>query len=160
MKRRQRPEEQPDGQTTAVLDVRPLHPRERHQTIFDRLGAMDLGETLRLVNDHDPVPLRYQLEAEFPDHYRWATVEAGPERWVVDLTCRARTMDARPIITGGGEPFGAIMEAAAATKDDEVLVIYAPFEPVPLEGALGEQGFCYVADQIDGDTWRVRFSRS
>jgi hypothetical protein len=40
-----------------------------------------------------------------------------------------------------------------------VLVVYAPFEPVPLEGVLGEQGFRYVADQIDGGDWRVTFRR-
>ena len=32
-------------------------------------------------------------------------------------------------------------------------------KPVPLEGVLGEQGFRYVADQIDGGDWRVTFRR-
>ncbi|MBK5268612.1 MAG: DUF2249 domain-containing protein [Acidimicrobiia bacterium] len=153
------PTSDPHGPAVAILDVRSVHPRDRHQTIFDRLRAMGPGETIRLVNDHDPVPLRYQLDAEYPDFYRWVAVETGPERWSIDLTCRVRTVDARPTIAGGGEPFGAIMEAAAATGDDEILVVYAPFEPVPLEGALGEQGFGYVADQIDETNWRVRFSR-
>jgi len=49
------------------------------------------------------------------------------------------------------------MDAAFAVGHDEVLVIYAPFEPVPLEGVLGEQGFAFVADQIEGGDWRVVF---
>src|SRR5680860_1501617 len=106
-------------QSTVDLDVRALQPRERHHTILDQLERLGVGETLRLINDHDPVPLRYQLEAEFPDHYRWVGVEAGPEVWVV----------------------------------------YAPFEPIPLEGVLGEQGFEHVAEQIGENDWRVRFRR-
>jgi hypothetical protein len=36
-------------------------------------------------------------------------------------------------------------------------VVLAPFEPVPLEGVLGSQGFTYdVADLGDGN-WRVTF---
>ena len=147
------------GKDTELLDVRTLQPRDRHQTILERMGTLEVGEALRLVNDHDPIPLRYQLEAEFPEHYRWVSVKAGPERWVVDITSRARVFDARPTIAAGGEPFSAIMEVASSTGNDEVLVVYAPFEPIPLEGVLGEQGFEYVAEQIDEDTWRVRFTR-
>ena len=69
------------------------------------------------------------------------------------------TVDARPIIAAGGEPFGTIMAAVAALSDGEELVILAPFEPVPLEGVLGSQGFSYdVAELGDGD-WQVTFRR-
>jgi uncharacterized protein (DUF2249 family) len=71
-----------------------------------------------------------------------------------------RTVDARPVIASGGEPFDEIMAAVDALEDGEVLVIYAPFEPVPLEGLLSEQGFDYVAEELDGGDWRVTFSRS
>lgn len=142
-----------------TLDVRPMPPRDRHETIFERLDALDTGETLRLVNDHDPAPLRYQLEATRPDQFRWGYVEEGPEEWAVDITKTARVVDARPTLAAGGEPFDEIMAAAAQVGEGEVLVVYAPFEPVPLEGVLGEQGFRYVADQIDGGDWRVTFRR-
>ncbi len=142
-----------------TLDVRPMPPRDRHETIFERLDALDTGETLRLVNDHDPAPLRYQLEATRPDQFRWEYVEEGPEEWAVDITKTARVVDARPTLAAGGEPFDEIMAAAAQVGEGEVLVVYAPFEPVPLEGVLGEQGFRYVADQIDGGDWRVTFRR-
>jgi uncharacterized protein (DUF2249 family) len=142
-----------------TLDVRPMPPRERHTTIFGRLEELATGETLRLVNDHDPAPLRYQLDATRPGHFRWEYVERGPEQWAVDITSRARVVDARPTLAGGGEPFAEIMAAAAQVADGEVLVVYAPFEPVPLEGVLGEQGFAYVADELDGGDWQVTFTR-
>jgi len=76
------------GSEAKVLDVRSLEPRERHEKIFEDLKGLEVNETLRLVNDHDPVPLRYQLEAEYPGRYEWVVVEAGPERWMVDITSR------------------------------------------------------------------------
>lgn len=145
--------------TTIDLDVREMIPRERHSKIFDLLAGLGAGETLKLINDHDPLPLRYQLEAERPDHYRWNYLEQGPERWVVEITSRAHVFDARPILRSGGEPFSAIMEAVSKVGDDEIFVLYATFDPVPLQGVLAEQGFRYVSDQIGEDDWRVIFLR-
>jgi uncharacterized protein (DUF2249 family) len=69
------------------------------------------------------------------------------------------TVDALPIIAAGGEPFDTIMTAVAALAEHEELVVLAPFEPVPLEGVLGSQGFSYeTADLGDGD-WQVTFRR-
>ena len=69
------------------------------------------------------------------------------------------TIDARPLIAAGDEPFDLIMEAVAALDVDEELVILAPFEPVPLEGVLGAQGFTYDVVQVGPDDWRVTFRR-
>ena len=142
-----------------TLDVRTMEPRVRHETIFGRLDELATGETLRLVNDHDPAPLRYQLDATRPGHFQWEYVEQGPVEWAIDITSRARVVDARPTLAAGGEPFAEIMDAAAQVGDGEVLVVYAPFEPVPLAGVLGEQGFTYAAEDIGGGDWRVTFSR-
>ncbi|MFV0308189.1 MAG: DUF2249 domain-containing protein [Desertimonas sp.] len=144
---------------TTELDVRPMPPAQRHTTIFARLGELTAGDTLRLVNDHDPKPLRYQLDAEHPGEFRWSPAETGPERWVVDITSRAHVVDARPVIAGGGEPFELIMAAAAAVGEDEVLVVLAPFDPIPLQGVLAEQGFRFVSDQLGPDDWRTTFLR-
>ncbi len=70
------------------------------------------------------------------------------------------TVDARPIIADGGEPFDTIMAAVAALTDGEDLVVLAPFEPVPLEGVLGSQGFSYQADDLGDGDWRVTFHRA
>lgn len=140
-----------------TLDVVQLPPPERHSTIFQKLDALVAGDTLRLLVDHDPVPLRYQLDAARPGQFSWDPVESGPEQWVIDVTQKAHVVDARPIIAAGGEPFDTIMAAAQQVQDGQILVVYAPFEPVPLEGVLSEQGFSFLVDQLGDSDWRITF---
>lgn len=68
-----------------VLDVRELPPPRRHQLIFGRLEELGRGAALTLVNDHDPKPLRYQLEATEPGHFSWDYLEQGPDQWRVRI---------------------------------------------------------------------------
>lgn len=68
-------------------------------------------------------------------------------------------IDARPLIAAGDEPFDLIMDTVTALGEDEELVVLAPFEPVPLEGVLGAQGFSYEAVQLGVDDWQVTFRR-
>ena len=145
---------------TTELDLRAMPPARRHVTIFTQLESLSVGDTLRIVNDHDPKPLRYQLDAEHPGQYRWVPVEEGPSRWVIDVVSLARVVDARPVIANGEEPFDMIMDAVASLGADEILVVRAPFDPVPLQGVLGEQGFGYVSDQLAEDDWRTTFVRT
>jgi uncharacterized protein (DUF2249 family) len=70
------------------------------------------------------------------------------------------TIDARPIIAAGGEPFDAIMAAVATLAEGEDLTVLAPFEPVPLEGVLSSEGFTYDVTELASDNWRVTFRRS
>ena len=49
------------------------------------------------------------------------------------------TVDARPIIVAGGEPFGTIMATVAALSVSAELVVLAPFEPVPPESVLASR---------------------
>ena len=69
-----------------VLDVRPIPPREKHPAIFSTFDALREGESFVLVNDHDPVPLRYQFEYQRPGQLGWAYLEQGPELWRVEIT--------------------------------------------------------------------------
>jgi uncharacterized protein (DUF2249 family) len=70
------------------LDLRDLAPRERHERIFSELASLEPGRQVRLINDHDPKPLHYQLLAEHPAAFDWDEEEMGPERWVVAITRR------------------------------------------------------------------------
>jgi uncharacterized protein (DUF2249 family) len=65
-----------------VLDVRQLPPWERHPKIFQAIDGLGLGETLKLVNDHDPRPLHYQILAERPGQFDYCSSEIGPREWV------------------------------------------------------------------------------
>lgn len=71
----------------------------------------------------------------------------------------ATVLDVRPELEAGGEPFVRIMEAAAEIAPGASLVLIAPFEPVPLYGALGAQGFSHATECVANDEWVVRFTR-
>ncbi len=47
------------------FDARGIARRFRHSAIFGALGALEPGETMRFVNDHDPLPLLDQLRERF-----------------------------------------------------------------------------------------------
>ena len=67
------------------LDVRVIPPRDKHSTIFDLFGKLAAGESMVIVNDHDPKPLRYQLVAEYPGKFDWTYEENGPDVWRVKI---------------------------------------------------------------------------
>ena len=73
-------------EATVKVDVRGMVPRDRHPLIFATIDGLDAGETMRLVNDHDPKPLYYQLMAERPGQVGWDYVEEGPTVWQVQIT--------------------------------------------------------------------------
>lgn len=68
-----------------TLDVRVIPPREKHPTIFQTFGALAAGEHFVLLNDHDPMPLRYQFEAEHAGQFSWEYLEQGPAVWRVAI---------------------------------------------------------------------------
>lgn len=72
--------------TTSTLDIRALPPRDRHPAIFSTFGRLGVGDTLELINDHDPQPLRHQFQAEVPGNFDWVCLEQGPDTWRVAIT--------------------------------------------------------------------------
>jgi uncharacterized protein (DUF2249 family) len=68
------------------IDVRTIEPRERHVQIFARLDALRAGEAVQIVNDHDPVPLRHQIESRTPGQFQWAYLQSGPDLWRVQIS--------------------------------------------------------------------------
>ncbi len=67
------------------LDLRQIMPFERHDLIFEKWEALKPGETLKIINDHDPKPLRYQFEVEYKDQYHWEYLQKGPKDWMVTI---------------------------------------------------------------------------
>ncbi len=67
------------------LDVRQLPHGQRHDAIFTAYRAVKPGRGFVLVSDHDPLPLRYQFEAQYRGQFTWDYVEAGPGTWRVRI---------------------------------------------------------------------------
>jgi uncharacterized protein (DUF2249 family) len=69
------------------------------------------------------------------------------------------TLDVRPSLAAGQEPFPQIMGAAEQLKNpgDQFLLI-APFEPAPLYGVLGRQGFEHETRKLDDGSYEILFT--
>ncbi len=68
-----------------VINVREIDPRHRHAIITQLFDHLDPESSLQLVIDHDPRPLRYQLQARHGSLCSWSYLEQGPDVWRVRL---------------------------------------------------------------------------
>lgn len=72
-----------------TLDVRPVEPKHRLETIMGAYDALPVGGTLDLTVDHDPRCMYYTLEAfHGPESFSFEYLENGPEVWRVEVQKR------------------------------------------------------------------------
>lgn len=69
-----------------VMDVRPIPCSIKHGLILRTWYGLPVGEYFILLNDHDPIPLRYQFEAEFGQAFTWEYLERGPTEFRVKIS--------------------------------------------------------------------------
>ena len=70
------------------FDARGVAKRFRHAAIFGALDSLRPGETMRFVNDHDPLPLLDQLRARYGEDVAIEYKQRGPEGVVIDFARR------------------------------------------------------------------------
>jgi uncharacterized protein (DUF2249 family) len=70
------------------FDARGVAKRFRHAAIFGALQSLHAGETMRFVNDHDPLPLLGQLQQAFGDMLDISYVRREPGEIVIDFQVR------------------------------------------------------------------------
>ena len=68
------------------FDARGVAKRFRHAAIFGALDALQPGETMRFVNDHDPLPLLDQMKARYGDSVNINYLKREPGQIVIDFT--------------------------------------------------------------------------
>ena len=87
-------------------------------------------------------------------------VDAKPD-WVVALDpAAAARLDVRPLLSSGEDPFAKIMGVVAKLAPNAVLVLDAPFDPVPLRRVLAGKGFADYAECVAPEHWRVYFRKA
>ncbi|MBI4938078.1 MAG: hypothetical protein FD134_28 [Gallionellaceae bacterium] len=67
------------------FDARGIAKRFRHAAIFGALDALNSGETMRFVNDHDPLPLLAQLQQRYGEKVAIKYVVREPGQIVIDF---------------------------------------------------------------------------
>jgi uncharacterized protein (DUF2249 family) len=72
-----------------AFDARGVAKRFRHAAIFGALQSLNAGETMRFVNDHDPLPLLAQLQQAFGPSIGIEYVRREPGEIVIDFQMRA-----------------------------------------------------------------------
>ena len=72
--------------TQTDLDVRPVEPKHRFETIMTAWEKLRAGDELRLTVDHDPKCMYYTLVVDHgEDSFSFEYLESGPIVWKVKV---------------------------------------------------------------------------
>lgn len=71
------------------FDARGIAKRFRHAAIFGALDALNPGERMRFVNDHNPIPLLQQMQARYGERVEINYLEQSEQRVTIDFIVRA-----------------------------------------------------------------------
>ncbi|HMN76488.1 MAG TPA: DUF2249 domain-containing protein [Burkholderiaceae bacterium] len=74
------------------------------------------------------------------------------------MTIAPQTLDVRPILKAGGEPFPQIMQAIAKLQAGQGLRLLATFKPEPLFAVMKNKGYSHSEKALDGGDWEVIFT--
>lgn len=72
---------------------------------------------------------------------------------------KIRTLDVRPLLARGDEPFPLIMSTVAGLAPEESLMLVTPFLPSPLIEKLRADGFTAQPERSAAGVWRTLFVR-
>lgn len=67
------------------------------------------------------------------------------------------TLDVRPLLAAGEEPFGAIIAAKAQLQSGQPFLLIAPFAPEPLYALFEAEGYTVQVEEKSPGEWHVRF---
>lgn len=69
-----------------ALDLRQTPHERRHSTVFYAFDQLAVGESFVLINDHDPKPLRAQMEQLRPGEMSWKYELSGPAEFRINVS--------------------------------------------------------------------------
>lgn len=72
-------EEKKINEYAATINATEYPPQLKHKVIFETFNKLEKAESMLLINDHDPLPLRYQFESMHAGAYTWDYIEQGPD---------------------------------------------------------------------------------
>jgi uncharacterized protein (DUF2249 family) len=79
------PHDHRNAEALYPFDARGVAKRFRHAAIFGALDALLPGETMRFVNDHDPIPLLRQMAERYGASVKMSYLVRDAEGVVIDF---------------------------------------------------------------------------
>ena len=167
--------------TLDSLFVPALQPALKHPTVFKKFDSLKEGEAFLLVNDHDPIPLYYELKAERGNVFEWTKVENGPDVWKVEIRKTGDSAGSLKPLEEKNEGKGedvfvlnvtlieprlkhpTIFKHFDALKEGEAFEILNDHDPKPLYyQLLGERGniFTWTYQEKGPQWWRVQIKKN
>ena len=160
-----------------ILDATTLHPSVKHATIFNRFDELKPGEFLTLHNDHDPMPLRFQLENTRGNIFQWEYLEKGPELWRIRITKNDEAKKVEPQKESTSEKENILnvtlieprlKHATIFNRFDELqpgenLILHNDHDPVPLYYQLQDMnGDTFTWDYLEQgpDLYRIKITKN
>lgn len=74
------------SQFAATVNATEYPPHLKHKVIFETFNNLQPSEAMLLINDHDPVPLRFQFESMHAGNFAWEYIEQGPTTFQVKIS--------------------------------------------------------------------------
>lgn len=164
------------GDVGLKFDVRKIPPPDRHPSIFHRFGTLTAGESIEVINDHDPRPLYFHFQQACGDTFSWEYLEQGPDLWRVKITKKdsTRTKERRAQLPGEppeldvrryapAERHRLIFDAYEALKPGDAFILVNDHDPKPLyyQFEAEMQGrFRWEYLQRGPDEWKVLIGKT
>jgi regulator of cell morphogenesis and NO signaling len=163
------------------LFVPSLQPALKHPTILKKFDDLQNDEAFLLINDHDPIPLYYEMKAEKGDIFEWKKVEDGPEVWKVEIKkTTIQSANVSPIKENKEEAkpdvfvlnvtlieprlkHPTIFKHFDALKEGEAFQILNDHDPKPLYyQLLGERGNIFTWSYLEQGPqwWKVQIKKN
>jgi uncharacterized protein (DUF2249 family)/quercetin dioxygenase-like cupin family protein len=115
------------------LDVRLLRKPDKHPVIFRAFEELGVGESLVLVNDHDPRHLHDEFDVEHPGGYGWEYLAKDRGAWRIRITRQAATplprvlADTAAVAADAADATGAVWKLQMRERDlDSNIIALAP----------------------------------
>jgi len=118
-----------------VLDLRSTPPWERHGLVLGAFSDMRDDDTLHVIYEYDPLPLRRRFEDAQAQRYLWQQRRLGSEHWEVSL--RKLPPSANGSIADFMKRCPIFASAAQSTR--EALAFSAQSRAVPRKTIIAEQ---------------------
>lgn len=108
-----------------VLDLRGITVSERHGLVCDAFSQLRDDETLHLIYDYEPRPLRRRFENTFSHQFVWMQRRLARERWEISLRKLAAPSDVRstthfmqrcPVFASASEPTRRLLASVAESR--------------------------------------------